>query len=154
MPLESRQPISKILAPVAIALLTLVVSPWLAELVGGAFMRAPLNQGDLDVYVRNERVYLAVLTATTCLVVGGFSWLFTHLEGSRRSLLATHLRQCAIVYVYLAINLGSAIYDQLFGNSFVCFACPPPWQFIAPAALVANLAVHIPPRTAGGLTSA
>ena len=153
MILESKRPISPLLAPFAIGLVTVVVGPWLAELVAGLFMRTP-NPDDLSAYLHNDRVYVATLTTTTLVVAAALSWLFARLEGSRGSLLATHVRQCALIYAYLLINLGSAIYDRLWGNIWVCYACPPPWQFIAPVALVTNFITLVPVRMAGGLTSA
>ena len=151
---ESRRPISPILAPFAIGLVIVVVGPFLAELIAGLFTRSPNSPDDLSAYVHNDRVYLAALTATTFVVAGSLSWLFARLEGLRGSMLATHVRQCALIYAYLAINLGSAIHDRLSGNVWMCFACPPPWQFIAPAALIANFITLVPVRMAGGLTRA
>src|SRR6267378_6281874 len=103
---ESKRPISPILAPFAIGLVTVVAGPFLAELIARLFARYPNSPDDLSAYIHNERVYVAALTTTIFVVAAALSWLFARLEGPRGSTLATHLRQCAFIYAYLGITLA------------------------------------------------
>ena len=148
------KPISRLLAPPGIALSALVIAPFLVRSLAPAFMRAPVGPDALDAYTHNENVYNSMLAVLTFLVVASVSWMFSLLEGVRGSIGSSHIRQSALIYAYLIIELGATLYDRVFGNMWTCWVCPPPWWIIAPAALIANLLVQIRVRTQGGLTRA
>jgi hypothetical protein len=129
--------------PVLLFLAAVVVSPALAELVTLPMMREPNRPSDIAAYVSNDRIHIfALVVIVFCSVVVATAYM-RRLEATLRVDVRTHFRQCSLVYVYLLIGATSTMQKALNGAFVMCYVCPPPWEVVAPVALLGNALANL-----------